>query len=126
RSDSLVIQTDSLVMTGIREEKQKGPLQGKDTKVNPVRETDKEKKLELPFKPGANADPAQMKQASHGGIEPDTTANKILGDLPSMTTPDAAKKPSEGTAKPPIQEKAGEKKTPDKVLKDAQKTPVKP
>ena len=126
RPESITLKTEPLVMTGMREEKPKGPLQGKDTQVTPGRETDQNKKLELPFKSGANADQSQMKQVNKGGIEADTAANKILGEIPSMTTPGVPEKPIDGVGKPSLQKKAGAKKTTDKVFQDAQKTPVNP
>ena len=131
-----VIEIDMgpLVMTGIRTEQPKPPVEGDKTKIKPKVQEELKKKLDLPFKKpetveGANppAEPiggAQMKQSGTGKAVGDTVPNKILGKMPSMTTPEVPEKPDGGTGKSSLQQKIETKKTVDDASVEKKKPPV--
>jgi hypothetical protein len=98
------IDMGPLVMTGIRTGQPKPPVEGNKTKIKPKVQEELKKKLDLPFKKpetveGANppAEPiggAQMKQAGKGKTIGDTAINRILGKVPSVTTPSVPENPA--------------------------------
>jgi hypothetical protein len=98
------------------------------TKVNqPPDVKEPKQKLDLPSKkqgtidganpPAGQPDGAQMQQSGSGKTVGDTALNRVLGKIPSLKTPSVPEKPADGAAKSTIQQKIGEKKTPDEVKK---------
>jgi hypothetical protein len=109
------INMGSLVMTGVRTGQPEPPVEGNKTKIKPNVQEEVKEKMDLPFKKqepveGASspAEPiggTRMKQGGTGRAVGDTALNKILGKVPSMTTPEIPENPADDAMKAPLQKK---------------------
>jgi hypothetical protein len=100
--------------------KRKGSDDGEPATGRPPETKEAKQKLDLPSKdagtvdganpPQGQPDAMQIKQGGTGNALGDTAMSRILGKVPSMTTPDVPVKPDGGTGQSTLQQKIEAKK----------------
>jgi hypothetical protein len=102
----ITINTQPLVMTGMREDKPDQPVEGKNTQIKKTGEKDLDKKQDLPLK----RTPKAVNAKDPGQIEGKTNDNTLPGETPNLepvqqSLPVGKAEPLDKTVSTPLKQK---------------------